>query len=281
MPATPTPDVPPATELRDLAVSVAREAAALLEDALHRPRESVSTKSSGTDMVTEMDAASERLLVDRISAARPEDAIVGEEGADRSGTTGVRWVIDPLDGTTNYLYRLPGWNVSIGVEVEDRPVAGAVLVPGFRDEFAAAEDAGATRNGEQLLLGGSAPLAEALVGTGFSYDREQRRVQAAQVTALIADVRDVRRIGAAATDLCGVACGRLDAFYETGLAAWDRSAGTIIAREAGARVEVVAGNRLDGVLTLACHPALWGDFTALLARAGVLADGDAPAEPVA
>ncbi len=267
------PDAHPGPELaalRDLAVDLAEEAAALLAAGLHHDRTEVDTKSSGTDMVTEMDRASEALIVGRIADARPHDAIVGEEGADRAGASGVRWVIDPLDGTTNYLYGLPGWNVSIGVEIDGEPVAGAVVVPAHGETFAAARGHGATCNGVLLRIGSPVSLATTLVGTGFAYDPTTRADQARFLVDLLPRVRDVRRSGAAATDLCSLAAGRLDAYYEAGLAPWDRSAGTIVAREAGAVVEVFDDHSLPGTLTVATHPASRDGFLALLREVGVL-----------
>ncbi len=256
--------------LRDLAVEVASEAGALLLARLHEPRTAVSTKSTGTDMVTEMDAASEALIVDRIRAARPDDELVGEEGTSVAGTSGVRWVIDPLDGTTNYLYRLPGWNVSIGVEVDGIPIAGAVTIPATGDSFAAAAGHGATHNDTPMVVGAPEPLSTALVGTGFSYDRSVREVQVQRLGAIIGEVRDIRRIGAAAADLCSVAAGRLDAYVESGLAAWDWCAGMVIAREAGVRVETTVDHPLPGTLVIAAHPEAWDDFVGLLGRAGIV-----------
>jgi myo-inositol-1(or 4)-monophosphatase len=255
--------------LRDLAVAVAVEAGELLGAALAGTR-TVATKSTGTDMVTEMDRASEALIVERITAARPDDAILGEEGADRPGSSGVRWVIDPLDGTTNYLYRLPGWNVSVGVEVDGEPAAGAVVVPGAGDVYAAAAGHGASRNGAPITLSAAAPLATCLIGTGFAYDPSIRSRQASFLVDVLPRIRDVRRVGAAAADLCSVAAGRLDAYYESGLAPWDRVAGTIVAREAGARVEVFDEHPLPGVLTVAGHPDRWDELVLLLHEVGVL-----------
>lgn len=257
--------------LRRLATEIATEAGALLLDGLHEVRTDVGTKSTGTDMVSEMDRSSEDLIVSRIIAARPDDAIVGEEGADRDGSTGVRWVVDPLDGTTNYLYRLPGWNVSVGVEVDGVPAVGAVVVPSHGDTFSAATGHGATCNDVPLRLPDRpVALSEALVGTGFSYDPATRGRQAELLVGLVPRVRDVRRVGAAAADLCAVAAGRLDAYYESGLAPWDRCAGIVVAREAGAVVEVVEDHGLPGVLTVACHRAGREAFVALLRDVGIL-----------
>lgn len=264
-------DVPDLAALRRLATDIATEAGSMLLAGLHDVRTDITTKSTGTDMVSEMDRASEDLIVSRIVAARPDDAIVGEEGADRSGSSGVRWVIDPLDGTTNYLYRLPGWNVSVGVEVGGEPAIGAVVVPSHGDTFSAATGHGATCNGAPLHLPARAvPLAESLVGTGFSYEPEIRVRQAGFLADLVPKVRDVRRVGAAAADLCAVAAGRLDAYYESGLAPWDRCAGTVVAREAGAVVEVVEHHPLPGVLTVASHRAGRDAFVGLLREVGIL-----------
>lgn len=271
------------TALRDLATEIASDAGDLLVDRLHDERALVDTKSTGTDMVTEMDRASERLIVGRIGSARPNDAIVGEEGASVSGTTSVRWVIDPLDGTTNYLYRLPGWNVSIGVEIDGVPVVGAVAVPSTGDVFAAATGHGATRNGLPLSLPPASTLSTALVGTGFSYEPAVREVQATNVSRMIGKVRDIRRFGAAAADLCAVACGRLDAYFESGLAPWDHCAGSVVAREAGARVAMIDDHPLPGTLVIAAHPSRWDDFVTLLHDAGILpgprTGGDAHVPP--
>lgn len=262
--------VPTPEELRVIATDIAREAGELLTARLHDDRSRVGTKSTATDMVTEMDEASERLIVDRLLAVRPDDAVLGEEGADRPGTTGVTWVVDPLDGTTNYLYRIPGWNVAIGAEIDGTPVAGAVVVPGHGDVFSATVDGEATHNGTRVTLGEPPPLAEALLGTGFAYDRDTRRRQAEILTRMLPAIRDIRRVGAAAADLCAVACGRLDAFAEAGLGPWDRCAGTVIARAAGARVEDFEDTPLPGVLTVAAHPDLWADLLDLLRSAGAL-----------
>lgn len=257
-------------ELRDVAVAVATEAAELLSAALHAKRALVGTKSSATDMVTEMDRASEALLVERLGTLRPDDGIIGEEGAARPGSSGVIWVVDPLDGTTNYLYRYPGWNVSVGAAVDGIPVAGAVVVPSHGDVFAGAAGHGATWNGRPLELGPPAPLATSLVATGFAYDPAARTVQAEVVAGLIARIRDVRRGGAAATDLCAVASGRVDAYYENGLAEWDRAAATVIAREAGARVEVRTDTRVGADCTIAAHPERFDELVALLTELGLL-----------
>ena len=263
----PGPDL---VELRAVAEDVATEATQLLAASVDDHRATIDTKSTSTDMVTEMDRASEALIVRRLQELRPDDAIVGEEGAAHPGTSGVEWVVDPLDGTTNYLYRHPGWNVSVGATVDGVPAVGAVVVPSLGDTFVAATGHGATRNGRPLRIGPPAPLATSLVGTGFGYEPAARKAQADALTRLIARIRDVRRMGAAAADLCSVACGRLDAYYEAGLAEWDRVAATVVAREAGARVEVLTATDLGPDCTIAAHPERFDELVDALVEAGAL-----------
>jgi myo-inositol-1(or 4)-monophosphatase len=254
--------------LLDLAVGLAAQASALLVEGLARARTTVDTKSTGTDMVTEMDRASERLLVDGILAARPDDGVLGEEGTDRAGTSGVRWVLDPLDGTTNYLYGHSGFAVSIGVQVDGRSVAAVVDDPLHGDVFTATLGGGARRNGRPVHVSDERHLDRALVATGFSYVPERRRLQAQVVEAVIPQIRDIRRMGAAAVDLCSVACGRVDAYYERGLQPWDHAAGALIAREAGAVVGHLDGSTEDDDFILAAPPALWEPLQAVLAEVG-------------
>jgi myo-inositol-1(or 4)-monophosphatase len=261
-------EAPDPSELLGLAEGIATEAAALLRDGLDRVREHVGTKSTGTDMVTEMDRAAEALIVDRLLAARPDDGILGEEGTDRPGASGVRWVVDPLDGTTNYLYALPGFAVSIAAELDGVAVAGVVLDV-VRDEcFAAIRGGGATRNGRAVRVSDEDRLPHALVGTGFSYDSERRRAQAEALVEVLPRVRDVRRLGAAAVDLCSVACGRLDAYFERGLAPWDLAAGGLIAAEAGAVVTDFHGGPAVAGSVVASTPAVAEELRALLVRSG-------------
>jgi myo-inositol-1(or 4)-monophosphatase len=256
------------TELRLLAEAIAREAGALLRDGLDRARLHVGTKSTGTDMVTEMDRAAEARIVERLLEARPDDGILGEEGTDRTGTSGVRWIVDPLDGTTNYLYGLPGFNVSIAAEVDGAVVAGAVLDVIRGELFAATLGGGATRDGAPIRHSGASDLALALVATGFSYDSDRRRKQAQVLVEVLPRVRDVRRFGAAAVDLCSVACGRVDGYYEKGLAPWDLAAGGLIAAEAGATVTDVAGGAPLAGAVVAAAPGVHEALRALLERSG-------------
>lgn len=255
---SPDPD-----ELLRLAEAIAAEAAALLRAGQLHARAEVDTKSSLTDMVTEIDRASERLVVDAIRSARPGDGILGEEGTAIEGTTGVRWVVDPLDGTTNYLYGLPAFAVSIGVEVDGVAVAGVVADAARGESFTAIRGGGARRDGIPIACSAADRLATALVGTGFGYDSGRRARQGQVLAAVLPLVRDVRRVGAAAIDLCWVACGRLDAYYETGPQPWDTAAGGLIASEAGAVVGDLRGGPA-GHCTLAAAPRLFEPLRALL-----------------
>ncbi len=225
--------VPLHAELLDLASRIAVQAGELIAEGLHRVR-TLDTKSSGTDLVTEMDKASEKLIVSLIDAERPDDGIIGEEGTSRAGTSGVRWVVDPIDGTTNYVYRHPFFSVSIGVQVDGVTVAGAVSAPMLRDVYTGVLGGGAFRNGTPISVSGLTDVAHALVGTGFSYSSEIRALQGARLTTVLPHIREIRRAGSAAIDLCFVADGRLDAYFEDGLQPWDECAGLLIAAEAGA-----------------------------------------------
>ena len=252
-----------------LAIDLARRAGALALS-MHAGLDDPDTKSSPTDVVTAADRASETLLVEGIRAARPGDGVLGEEGADDDGTTGVRWVVDPIDGTVNYLYGLPQWAVSIGVEVDGTTVAGVVLNPVADELFAAVLDGGATLNGAPLRCTRATQLAQSLVATGFGYDARRRTAQAAVVQTVLPAVRDLRRQGAGALDLCSVAAGRVDAYYEQGLAPWDMSAGLLIAAEAGARTGGLRGREASHDLVLATAPGVYDALHDLL----VAADAD-------
>ncbi len=245
--------------LADLAERLAGEAAALSLARLHEPRAKVDTKSTATDMVTEVDEACERLIVDGIRAERPDDGILSEEGASAEATSGVRWVIDPIDGTTNYVYGHPGYGISIAVEVDGELAAGVVRDPLHGDSFRAVRGGGATRNGERIAASTETKLGRALVATGFGYDPDRRVAQAMVLARLIGSIRDIRRMGAAAVDLCSVACGRVDAYYELGLNHWDLAAGALIASEAGATV----GELADGT-AVAAPPALYEGLCELI-----------------
>jgi myo-inositol-1(or 4)-monophosphatase len=247
-----------------VALDAATEAGRVLVE--ERPRDlDVATKSTPTDVVTVMDARSERLLVERITASRPSDGFLGEEGASIAGSSGVRWVIDPVDGTVNYLYRLPDWAVSVAAEADGQTQVGVVVVPAYGEVFAATAGGGATLNGRPIHVSARTTLSQALVGTGFGYAADRRARQGQILAEVLPRVRDVRRAGAASVDLCSVACGRLDGYYERGLAPWDLAAGSLIAREAGARVEGLHGGQASGDLVLAAGPGVFDALHDLLA----------------
>jgi myo-inositol-1(or 4)-monophosphatase len=226
--------------LREIAEAVAREAGSRLREAFAGPSVNVQSKSSPTDLVSEADHAAERLIRERLLAARPEDGLIGEEGSDVAGTTGVRWIVDPLDGTINFLFGIPDWGVSIACEDADGTIAGVVYDP-MRDElWSAVRDGPPLLDGRQVRASTRDDLATALIGTGFGYDTEVRRAQAEVAMRLLPEVRDIRRFGSAALDLAWTAAGRLDAFYERGLNHWDRAAGELLCVRAGLAVRDLA-----------------------------------------
>jgi myo-inositol-1(or 4)-monophosphatase len=223
------------------------------------------TKSTSTDHVTEFDHASEALIVDGIRRARPGDGIVGEEGTDRPGTSGVDWLIDPIDGTTNFLYGLPGYAVSIAARTEAGTQAGAVYLPATDELFSATLGGGAFLGGRRISCSTTSDVSLALVGSGFSYQPARRRNQARRIAELVPRVRDLRRLGAAAADLCYVAAGRLDAYFEEWLGPWDLAAGELIAREAGCLTGSIDGGPVRPQSVLVANPALFGPLRRLLA----------------
>ena len=258
-----------ALELRDLARTVAADISTFLlaeVDQVH----GVDTKSSATDLVTEIDRASEARIVAAITAQRPSDGFKGEEGTDASGTSGVRWIIDPIDGTANFVLGHPGYGVSIAAEVDGTVVAGAVGDPVHGQLFDAALGHGARCNGEPLAVRPTSELSRAVVATGFSFRPERRRTQAQALTTILPQVADIRRMGSAALDLCGVAVGRVDAYYELGLNEWDLAAGALIAAEAGADVRMPdLTAAADGVI-VASAPGVTTQLLDVLGKAGVL-----------
>jgi myo-inositol-1(or 4)-monophosphatase len=251
-------------DLLALALETARRAGRLLVS--ERPAGDLerSTKSSPTDVVTVMDTAAERMIVDALRTARPGDGVLGEEGADDPGTSGVRWVIDPIDGTVNYLYRLPAWAVSIAAERDGEVVAGVVHAPAMGETYTATLGGGAFCDGVRLACTRDVQLEQALVATGFGYERQRRASQARVLTGVLPAVRDIRRAGSCAIDLCLLAAGRVDAYYERGPMPWDIAAGALIAREAGARVEGLHGEPASERFTLAAGTGLFERLRDLL-----------------
>lgn len=260
------------TELFDLACRVAVDAGTLaaegrlLDDERDDSRAAMTatTKSSLTDVVTRHDQATEVAIVEAIRAVRRDDTIVGEEGANEPGTSGISWFVDPIDGTTNFLYGLPMWSTSIAASDADGALVGAVFIPVTNDLFAAARGRGATRNGRAIAASGERDLSLALVATGFGYDPERRRVQMTRLGPIAALIRDIRRSGSAAIDLCYAAAGLVDAYFEENLNAWDMAAGELIAREAGCRTGDFRGGPAHPAELLVAAPAIFDDLAALL-----------------
>jgi myo-inositol-1(or 4)-monophosphatase len=278
---------PDPAELLRIAIAAAQAAGQML--AARRPAgpggrpEIAGTKSSPTDVVTEMDRAAEGLIRRRLLAARPGDVILGEEGGEEGtaepGGAQVRWVVDPLDGTVNYLYGLADWSVSIAAEAGGTVVAGVVTAPAHGEVFTATLGGGAwLRAGHgppvALRCNTGVPLDQALVSTGFGYEVPRRVVQGEVVGAVLPRVRDIRRGGSCAVDLCSLAAGRVDAYYERGVNYWDWAAGGLVAAEAGALLGGLAGRPPSSSMTIAAEPVLFGQLRDLLASLD--AERDAP-----
>lgn len=284
MPGAPTPALLPyPSDLAEIAGLLARRVGERIRSLRDAGVDVAATKSSHTDVVTAADREAERMLVAGLLELRPDDGILGEEGADTPGTSGVTWVIDPIDGTVNYLYQLPAYAVSVAATVADasapaagsgnthdgrRAIAGAVYAPVTDELYVAWEGGGATLNGAPISVSPEDDLSRALVGTGFGYTVERRTEQANVARHLIPQIRDLRRMGSASIDLCMIAAGRLDAYYERGLQPWDYAAGVLIAREAGAEVLGRDAASLPGEPMLIAGPRpLAGALRAAVAQA--------------
>lgn len=256
-------------DLLQIALDAAAGAGAILlegrPDPVTRAVVSSGTKSSPTDVVTERDLASERFLVDFIASRRPADGIVGEEGASKSSETGLDWVVDPLDGTVNYFYGHDVWSVSIAVVDESGPLVGVVHAPVIGRTYWAIRGQGAflrTSAGEERLPGvQEVELSHALVATGFGYRQTLRTAQAEVLHRLLPEMRDLRRIGSAALDLCMVGAGYVNAYFERGAHQWDFAAGALVAREAGALVTGLRGQGPSVEMVVAAPPLLHAALT--------------------
>ncbi|OLB81614.1 MAG: inositol monophosphatase [Actinobacteria bacterium 13_2_20CM_2_71_6] len=246
-----------ADELLAVAVEVVRSAADLACDLREKGVTEVATKSTATDVVTAADKATEQYVIDALNKRRPGDSVLGEESGESAGTGGaVRWILDPIDGTVNYLYGLPQYAVSLAVEVDGTVVAGVVRNAATGEEWTATRGGGAYRDGRRLAGTDVTELGQTLLATGFAYLAARRAHQARVVAKLLPMVRDIRRFGAAALDLCFAAEGRVDAYYEKGLSLWDHAAGGLIAAEAGLLVTGLAGAPPGPDLVLAAPPGI-------------------------
>ncbi len=260
------------SELRTLCAEIAHEAGSFAHAQRRRlgagSRAAHDTKSSDVDPVTEFDRETERLVVQRIRAARPDDSIVGEEGADHQGSSGLEWHVDPIDGTVNFVYDLPGWCTSVAVLRDGRPVAGAIYAPVVDELYSAALGEGATINGTPVAVSGATDLATSLPATGFSYHLDGHRIdQAERIARVLPRVRDIRRQGSAALDLAYVASGRVDAYFEEFINSWDVAAGVLLVTEAGGTVTAFDGGPLDATAPMgvvAATPALHGEFVTMV-----------------
>ena len=268
------------TELGTLAEELARAAGALVREGRPRRVDVAATKSSAVDVVTAMDLASEALLRRTIAERRPHDGILGEEEGLLAGTSGVTWVLDPIDGTVNYLYGLPAYAVSVAAVVgEPTPEAWTVVAACVHHvsdgrTWTATLGGGAFADGERIRVNDAVPLSASLLATGFGYTVERRRGQARVVAELLPRVRDIRRMGSAAVDLCHLAAGNLDLYYERGLQPWDLAAASLVAREAGASVLGLRGRAPSEAMTVAGPEPTVRELVALLEELG--ADRDDP-----
>lgn len=226
----------------ELAERAARAAGEVLMSYFGRAAEGLASKTSPTDPVSDADREAERVIRELLASERPEDGLVGEEGSRIEGDRARRWIVDPLDGTVNFLYGLRTWAVSIALEDDDGLAVGVVFNPVDGECFSAVRGEGALMNGREIRVTGCPALDRAMVATGFSYEADRRREQAELLVRLLPRIRDVRRAGAAALDLAYVAAGRVDAFYERGLKRWDEAAGRLLVKEAGGVVEDLVGN---------------------------------------
>ncbi|MDF2443721.1 MAG: monophosphatase [Subtercola sp.] len=267
--------------LLEIARSIAVDAAALAARRRIEGVQVAASKTSAEDIVTFADREVEAFIRSALLDARPNDGFLGEESTDSAttGTSGLTWVVDPIDGTVNYLYGIPAWNVSIAVVEGDadpatwHALAGCVVNPLVGEVFTASDARGAFLGDTPLHVNPPTDLSQALLATGFSYSSETRAKQGLVLAKLLPQVRDIRRMGAAALDLCSVAAGRHDAYFERGLKPWDHAAGALIAREAGARVAGFDGAPASADFTLAAEPALAARLeplvAALFAEAGL------------
>lgn len=255
-----------ASELLRVAEQLARAAGDMALEGRKRGDVTATTKSSPTDMVTQFDKASEELITTGLGRLRPNDGIIGEEGTSRDGSSGITWHIDPIDGTSNFYFDIPMWAVSIGAVDQDGPLVGAVYAPALGEMFTGIRGEGSFLNGTPIHVRQNNTLSDALVCTGFSYRIHERTHHAERVAKMVTHIRDIRRFGAAAIDLCFVACGRYDAYFEEHLHSWDLVAGQVIATEAGALVTNYSGLPVTPPQVLAAQPGIQQQLIQLIAH---------------
>lgn len=251
----------PARHLARVAEEVAGRASSLVRRAMGRA-ELAGTKSTPTDIVTHTDVESETRIRRELLQRCPGSSIVGEELSDDLGPNEIEWIVDPIDGTVNFLYDLPVVAVSIAARVGSVVVAGAVADVVRGEVFAAARSEGASLDGHPIVVGQPGPLSQALVGTGFSYDATERGRQSEILSRILPATRDIRCMGSAALNLCWVGCGRLDGYYEHGTKIYDYAAAALVAREAGARVETPADNGRS--LVVGSRPDVFAELRTLI-----------------
>ena len=257
-------------ELFEVAKAAAAAGAMVHRAALDSGNIHATTKSSVNDLVTEVDRESEQQIVAAIRKARPHDSIVGEEGTNVSGSTGVCWVLDPLDGTTNFVHRYPAHSVAVGVEIDDRRAIGVVHDTFHSRVYAGVVGRRATCDGKTIAVRNESNLRDALTGTGFLPDANVRRAQADLLREILPRVRDVRRSGCPSLDICGVASGVLDAFYECGLGRWDIAAAAAIAEAAGATVLLLHSVVFPNPFLVVANATLASTLASLLEETGVV-----------
>lgn len=243
-------------QLLELAEDAARQAAVLLADRFRGPASGVGSKSTHTDLASDADRDAETLITRVIRGARPEDGFLGEEGGETASSGELRWVLDPLDGTINFLFGLPAWCVSIAAVDKKGTLIGLIHNPLMNETFTASRGGGAHLNGSAIHVSDRADLSSALIATGFAYDAARREEQGAVVARVLPKVRDIRRAGSASLDFASLAAGRVDGYYEGPLAPWDRLAGELIASEAGAVVGDIPIAGTSESVVVASNPAL-------------------------
>ena len=253
-----------AVDLVNLATTIAHEVGAVALAGRKRGLREVSTKSTSTDMVTEYDKLTEASIITALRAARPDDSIVAEEGGGHTGTSGITWFVDPIDGTTNFLYNLPTWTISLGAHDADGELAAVVFCPPLSETYTATRGGGAFLNDTRIHCNEINDIAHCLIATGFNSSPDNRLIQAARIPKIIAKIRDIRRLGSASLDLCFVAVGRYDAYYEEHLYPWDLAAGTLIAKESGCIIGSIDGGDIQPSAILASPPGVFTQIQDLI-----------------